>query len=57
MAVYLIQGDLRSADNIKNMMLADLQTFDEFDYEAYKKLAYKDIEETSMIFDPRLQAQ
>ena len=57
MAVYLIQGDLRSADNIKNMMLADLQTFDEFDFEAYKKLAYKDIEETEKLFDPRAQAE
>ena len=57
MAVYLIQGDLRSADNIRNMMFADLQTFDEFDFEAYRKLSYKDIEEITMLFDPRAQAE
>ena len=57
MGVYLLRGDMRSADDIKNMMLTDMQTFDEFDFEAYRQLTYKDIEEITMLFDPRAQAE
>ncbi len=57
MGVYLIMGDYRSADNIKSLMLKDLETFSEFDFETFRALSYKDIEETQMLFDPRMQRQ
>lgn len=54
MAVYLIMGDFANADQIRQRMLTDLETFDEFDMKVYKSLTYKDIETTSQLFDRRL---
>ncbi len=55
MGVYLIRGDLDNADNVKNMMLRDVEDFDGFDMKYEKQLVLRDIEKISKLFDPREQ--
>ena len=57
MSVYLLAGDYAKADEIKNMMFRDLETFDGFPLGGHKKLAYKDIADAQKLYDPRVQTQ
>lgn len=57
MCVYLMMGDYRNADSIKNMMLRDLETFKDFTFESHRSLAYRDIDIFTAMFDPRAQAE
>lgn len=54
MGVYLIKGDYRSADNIKSLMLKDLEGYDGFDMKYEAQAAFKDINDVANLFDPRM---
>lgn len=57
MGVYLIMGDFANADNIKNMMLKDLEEFDEFTFDSARELLRKEIGDMTELLDPRVQRQ
>lgn len=54
MGVYLIKGDYRSADEIKSLMLKDLDNCDCFDMKYESEFARQDINDTVNRFDPRV---
>lgn len=57
MAVYLIGGDLRRADDLKEMMIKDVREFDGFLFESNRDVVLRDIQVMQELFDPRMKQQ
>lgn len=56
--VYLVKGDLQSADEIKQRMLSELETFSGFEYyRAEHDMYFYDLSVDTALFDPRAQTQ
>ena len=55
--VYLVKGDLQSADEVRQRMLGELETFSGFDYRSERKMFSDDLSLFTVLFDPRAQTQ
>lgn len=55
--VYLIKGDLQKADDIKQRMISEMETFGEFQHKSDKATLHGQIGLSVAQFDPRVQPQ
>lgn len=54
---YLIKGDLQTADDIKQRMISEMETFSEFQRKSDKATLHGQIGLSVAQFDPRVQTQ